>query len=105
MRGKDSRPFLSDCFPDRMTEEEKQRMPLRDHFRPPLDDLRHWEGLLAGWPVMIVASLRRTLPPHYFAEPRVHLGSSADLPSQDVCEARVCDEERHSRLLGVVSIA
>jgi len=34
-------------------------MPLRDHFRPPLDDLRHWEGFHATWLVMIVALLPR----------------------------------------------
>lgn len=54
-------------------------MPLRDHFRPPLDDLRHWEGFHATWPVMIVAQLRRQLPHPYFAEPRIHLGSSAEI--------------------------
>lgn len=54
-------------------------MPLRDHFRPPLDDMRHWEAFHATWPVMMVALLRRKLPPHYFAEPRVHLGSSAEI--------------------------
>src|SRR5438552_3705903 len=54
-------------------------MPLRDHFRPPLDDLRHWEGLHGGWPMMIVASLRRKLPRRYFAEPRVHSGASAEI--------------------------
>jgi hypothetical protein len=54
-------------------------MPLRDHFRPPLDDMRHWEGLHGGWPVMIVASLRRKLPHRYFAEPRVHSRSSAEV--------------------------
>src|SRR2546426_8623444 len=54
-------------------------MPLRDHFRPPLDDLRHWEGLHGGWPMMIVASLRRRLPRRYFAEPRVHSGASAEI--------------------------
>src|SRR4051812_47195021 len=54
-------------------------MPLRDHFRPPLDDLRHWEGFHATWPVMIVALLRRKLPPSYFAEPRVHSGASAEI--------------------------
>lgn len=51
-------------------------MPLRDHFRPPLDDTRHWEGFHATWPVMVVAQLRRSLPHRYFAEPRVHSGSS-----------------------------
>jgi hypothetical protein len=54
-------------------------MPLRDHFRPPLDDKRHWEGLHGGWPMMIVASLRRKLPRGYFAEPHVHLGATAEI--------------------------
>jgi hypothetical protein len=54
-------------------------MPLRDHFRPPLDDMRHWEGLHGGWPMMIVAGLRPKLPPRYFAEPRVHSGASAEI--------------------------
>lgn len=54
-------------------------MPLRDHFRPPLDELRHWEGLHGGWPMMIVASLRPKLPRRYFAEPRVHSGASAEI--------------------------
>ncbi len=54
-------------------------MPLRDHFRPPLDNMRHWEGLHGGWPMMIVASLRRKLPRRYFAEPQVHSGSSAEI--------------------------
>jgi hypothetical protein len=54
-------------------------MPLRDHCRPPLDDVRHWEGFHATWPVMIVALLRRKLPRRYFAEPRVHSGSSAEI--------------------------
>jgi hypothetical protein len=54
-------------------------MPLRDHFRAPLDDQRHWEGLHVTWPVMIVAHLRRTLPRRCFAEPKVHSGSSAEI--------------------------
>lgn len=54
-------------------------MPLRDHFRPPLDDMRHWEGFHATWPVMMVALLRRKLPRRYFAEPRIHTGSSAEI--------------------------
>ena len=54
-------------------------MPLRDPFRPPLDDMRHWEGFHATWPVMIVALLRRKLPRPYFAEPRIHSGASAEI--------------------------
>jgi hypothetical protein len=36
-------------------------LSLRDHCRPPLDDLRHWEGFHATRPVMIVALLCRNL--------------------------------------------
>lgn len=104
-------------------------MPLRDHFRPPLDNLRHWEGFHATWPVMIVACLRKKLPRRYFAEPRVHLGTSAeievaaienedegwtpprptlalitDLPIQDVYEVCIYDEKRRSRLVAAVEI-
>jgi hypothetical protein len=52
---------------------------LRDHYRPPLDDMRHWESLCTGWPVMIVANLRKKLPRRYFAEPWVHSGASAEI--------------------------
>src|SRR3954468_3377336 len=105
-------------------------MPLRDHFRPPLDDLRHWESFHAGWPVMIVAGLHRKLPRGYFAEPHIQLHSSAeidvasfeddehrvwapsrpslavltDLPAQDIYEVRVYDEKRHSRLVAAIEI-
>jgi hypothetical protein len=50
-------------------------MPLRDHFRPPLDEARSWEELLGQWPAMIVLALARTLPPRYVAAPRVRLGA------------------------------
>lgn len=52
---------------------------LHDHFRPPLDSIRHWEGFHATWPVMMVALLRHKLPGGYFAEPRVHSGTSAEI--------------------------
>lgn len=54
-------------------------MPLRDHFRPPLDDITSWEGFHGQWPAMIVAGLHRNLPPRYAAEPRVHLGASFEI--------------------------
>jgi Protein of unknown function (DUF4058) len=54
-------------------------MPLRDHFRPPLDDQTSWEGFHGQWPAMIVAALNRKLPPRYAAEPRVHLGASFEI--------------------------
>lgn len=54
-------------------------MPLRDHFRSPLDDQYHWEAMHATWPVMVVAGLRGKLPPGFFAEPSVHSGRSAEI--------------------------
>jgi len=37
-------------------------MPLRDHFRPPLDDVHSWDELHGGWPMMIVRKLVEVLP-------------------------------------------
>ncbi len=54
-------------------------MPLRDHFRPPLDEQTSWEGLHGGWPMMMVARLARRLPPRYVAAPRVHHGSAVEI--------------------------
>jgi hypothetical protein len=87
-------------------------MPLRDHFRPPLDDMRHWEGFLAGWPVMIVAQLHQKLPHRYFAEPWVQSRMGAEVaaattgnrPAQSSYEVRVYEEQRPSRLVAAVKI-
>src|SRR5437762_3044927 len=54
-------------------------MPLRDHFRPPLDDETQWEGFHGGWPMMIVAHLTRHLPRRYVAAPRVHSGATVEI--------------------------
>ncbi len=54
-------------------------MPLRDHFRPPLDDIASWEGLHGAWPTVIVMGLNRKLPPRYVAAPRVHLGAAMEI--------------------------
>jgi hypothetical protein len=54
-------------------------MPLRDHFRPPLDLITSWEGFHGQWPAVIVQHLRKQLPPGYVAEPRVHSGSQVEI--------------------------
>ncbi|MEJ7637634.1 MAG: hypothetical protein WKF75_06490, partial [Singulisphaera sp.] len=54
-------------------------MPLRDHFRPPLDDRFSWDGLHGQWPAMIVLALSRRLPVRFIAAPSVHLGSSIEV--------------------------
>jgi hypothetical protein len=50
-------------------------MPLRDHFRPPLDDVHSWDELHGMWPATIVRALVEILPEPYFAAPGVHLGT------------------------------
>ncbi len=54
-------------------------MPLRDHFRPPLDEATSWEGFHGGWPMAIVQSLSRRLPLRYVAAPRVHAGAFVEI--------------------------
>lgn len=70
-------------------------MPLRDHFRPPLDDVTSWEGFHGQWPAMIVLALVRKLPRRYIAAPRVHSGSSIEIDvatyEQDAADASVAE--------------
>jgi Protein of unknown function (DUF4058) len=54
-------------------------MPLRDHFRPPVDLITSWEGFHGGWPMVIVQQLRKQLPAGYIAEPRVHSGPQMEI--------------------------
>ena len=54
-------------------------MPLRDHFRPPVDDQHSWEELHGGWPMVIVQQLRNQLPAGYIAGPRIHSGSQIEV--------------------------
>src|ERR1043165_4277734 len=91
-------------------------MPLRDHFRPPLDHAHSWEELHGQWPAVIVQHLRTKLPPGYEAAPRVHSGSQVEidvaafekdeppqpsvaiettLPDYDEYEVRIYDAKRH----------
>jgi Protein of unknown function (DUF4058) len=54
-------------------------MPLRDHFRSPLDDITAWEGFHGGWPMVIVQKLATKLPAQYVAAPRVHSGGYMEI--------------------------
>jgi hypothetical protein len=54
-------------------------MPLRDHFRPPLDDVHSWDELHGMWPAVIVQRLVKILPEQYFAAPGVHLSASFEV--------------------------
>jgi hypothetical protein len=55
-------------------------MPLRDHFHPPLSELRHWESFHARWAAVIADTLEaELLPPGYFAEVQIHVGSRVEV--------------------------
>jgi hypothetical protein len=55
-------------------------MPLLDHFHPPLYPTRSWESIHATWSSTIMARLNNTLlPPGYFAETQVHIGSRVEV--------------------------
>lgn len=92
-------------------------MPLRDHFRSPLDDVRSWDGVHGMLPAMIVQHLIKILPEAYFAEPQVHLGTlfevdigtfrepaEPQLPDQDVYEVRIYDSRRKRHLVAAIEI-
>jgi hypothetical protein len=70
-------------------------MPLRDHFRSPLDEKRSWDELHGAWPTVIVMALNKKLPPRNVAAPHV---------DQDAYEVRVYDTEHHRRLAAAVGI-
>jgi hypothetical protein len=55
-------------------------MPLRDHFHPPLNQLRHWESFHAAWATEIMRTLnRKVLPANCFAEAQVHVGGRVEI--------------------------
>jgi hypothetical protein len=56
-----------------------QPVPLRDHFRSPVNDRHTWDELHGGWPMMIVQSLYPILPAGYTAAPGVHLGKTFEI--------------------------
>jgi hypothetical protein len=54
-------------------------MPLRDHFRPPVENQHSWDELHGMWPAVIVQQLFPLLPEGYIAAPRVHLGTAFEI--------------------------
>lgn len=72
-------------------------MPLRDHFRPPLDEHRSWDELHGAWPTVMVMALNERLPPRYVAAPRVHLGAQIEV---DVASFEHDDVNQHPSVAG-----
>ncbi len=54
-------------------------MPLRDHFRSPVNDTHSWDEAHGQWPGEIVRHLTTILPAGFRAAPRVHLGSAFEV--------------------------
>lgn len=54
-------------------------MPLLDHFHPPLQGHRHWEGFHGRWAAAISDRLNENLPQEYFAEFQVTLGTRIEV--------------------------
>lgn len=90
-------------------------MPLRDHFRSPVNDKHRWDAVHGWWPAEITRHLFDLLPAGYRSGPRINLISDqydamigddrpppadlpptltveADLGEQDEYEVRVYDE-------------
>src|SRR5712691_4758102 len=58
----------------------RARMPLLDHFHPPLSAERRWESFHSSWATRIADALtEQWLPPNYIAEEHVHIGPSVEI--------------------------
>ena len=55
-------------------------MPLLDHFHPPLSQHRQWESFHSAWAEALALHLNRDLlPPRFFAEVHVKVGSRVEI--------------------------
>lgn len=104
-------------------------MPLRDHFRPPVEARHSWDELHGMWPTVIVQQFFPILPQGYVAEPQVHsdtaieidgsaskqdkpawtpppptLTLETELPDQDEYEVRVYDARHGRRLVAAIEL-
>jgi hypothetical protein len=56
------------------------KMPLLDHFRPPLSQRRHWDSFHGAWAEAMAQHLNQLLLPEGFvAEARVKLGGQVEI--------------------------
>src|SRR5205823_14389524 len=69
-------------------------MPLLDHFHPPLQGHRHWEGFHGRWAAAISDGLNESLPPEYFAEFQVTLGTRIEVDVATFTEDGAKEEAR-----------
>ena len=80
-------------------------MPLRDHFRPPVEKMHSWDELHGGWPMVIVQQLFPILPQDYVAAPGVHLGAAFEIDVSTYQPDEPAPEQRTSQQNGGVAVA
>jgi hypothetical protein len=82
-------------------------MPLRDHFRPPVEKKHSWDELHGMWPAEIVRQLFPILPKGYVAAPGVHLGTffEVDVSVHDADQSPAPREESNRTNRGVATLA
>lgn len=79
-------------------------MPLRDHFHPPLSDLRHWESFHSAWAMEIMRNLNRhVLPRGCFAEAQISLGGRVEIDVANFAQ-EVDREEQQANGEGGVAV-
>jgi hypothetical protein len=63
-------------------------MPLLDHFHPPLSKQRHWDSFHGAWAEAIARYLNEDLlPPHFYAEARIKIGTRLEIDVATLEEA------------------
>ena len=67
-------------------------MPLLDHFHPPLLGHRHWEGFHGRWAAAISDGLNEILPPDYFSEFQISVGTRIEVDVGTFTENGVAEE-------------
>src|ERR1700735_4030147 len=84
-------------------------MPLRDHFRSPVNDTHSWDEVHGQWPGEIVRHLTTILPTGFRSAPKVRLGSpfevdvsTYDLDSRDP-EAKATSDDGGTATLTALS--
>src|SRR5437867_2454521 len=86
-------------------------MPLLDHFHPPLSRRRRWESFLSAWVEALARRLNcDLLPPQYFAEVHVKVGSPVEIDAPltfthpDVFEVQVLNDEQGPHVVAAIEL-
>ena len=80
-------------------------MPLRDDFRPPVENEHSWDELHGMWPAVIVQQLFPILPEGFVAAPRVHLGAAFEIDVSRYQRAQPARQEGPGDGEGGVAVA